>query len=529
VLKIYEPTRRSWKWLVLLLIFLVVAGITYLLVVLLRPGTTISVQIARAPVCLDPARMSSYEEKLIDAAIYDTLVRYDPQKKTCQGVLAEKWVVAPGGKVYTFYLRQDIRFQNGRHLTAADVKYSWERVLNPKQSDYGYLLENVNGVGGIEAVNDHTLKVSLKEADYTFPEVVSSPALAIVNRQTVEHAGVHYGKPDGQTVGTGPFYLWRWDKNALELHRNTKFAGSVRFKTLRFLVADKPKDISSLFQQGKIDIITAVPAQFTMSKGSDVKAGIEVFKKPVLSFYFLGFRVGENTSSQSRQLREAINLALDRQTICRQLLGESGRPLTRIIPAEMVAGQPVPETSAAATASKDQSLQCLAVAGYPYGLHLPAVSYTYNGSPGHENLARLMQNQLGRVGIGLKLNKVSWQQYLQKISNGSDTFFRLGWESDYADPGNILFSNFASSQLSSNNYTGYQNKSLDDLLRQARSQPNPAQRDQDYLQAEKILLNDLPVIPLFQKVAVFILRKDVRGFDVDMLGRVDFSSLRRAS
>jgi len=224
-------------------------------------------------------------------------------------------------------------------------------------------------------------------------------------------------------------------------------------------------------------------------------------------------------------MRRAISLAVDRSAIASQLLGDGARALNGFIPPELTAEEQ-PE-GYQVKQDRDQALQAMAGAGYPYGLGLPQLSYAYNDSPGHDYLAHLLQDQLDKVGVDLQLKKIPWQNYEASIRSGSYSLFRLGWDADYPDPDNLLYFNFDSAEKTRGNLTGYDNTGFDALLQQARSEQDPDRRLEIYHKAEQMLLADAPIIPLFQQVALFGLRKGITGFDVDLLGRVDFAQLRK--
>ena len=147
----------------------------------------------------------------------------------------------------------------------------------------------------------------------------------------------------------------------------------------------------------------------------------------------------------------------------------------------------------------------------------------YNNSSGHETLARLVREELGRVGIVLALQQRPWDEYKKELAKGRYPFFRLGWEADYPEAGNILYYNFAGGEK--HNFTRYSCPEFDSLMEKARCEQNFQQRQEIYCQAEKVLLNDLPVVPLFQRVAVFVLTDRVEGFNIDLLGMIDFKGL----
>ncbi|MGB9792850.1 MAG: peptide ABC transporter substrate-binding protein [Thermacetogeniaceae bacterium] len=529
---------RQRKNLVRWMFFAAIIGVVFFVFVisLLRGwrASSLSVQILRQPFTLDPSRMCTYEEKLIDGALYQSLMRYDPEKHLLEGELAEKWSVDKSGRTYTFVLRRGSRFSDGTPVTAWDVKYSWERVLDPKISSYGYLLRNVVGaderlsgscqeVKGIQVVDDKTVRVTLEETDWTFPVVVSSPVLAVVKRDVAERIGTRYGKRGTRIVGSGPFRLVRWNKEMILLKRNRFFVSpgpSLSF--LRFYAVSDQQKIRGLFERGKLDVLAGVPAQFLLSRTEDARIGFKIVRRPVLSIYFLGFNLRKEPIRSNVELRRGIAQAIDKQQMKELLLGEGGKILTGLLPLELLSeNQDVGNYQF----SKEVALKTLSKAGFPYGLGLQPLVFAYNDSPGNEIVARLIQEQLDQVGIDVNLRRIPWSRYQSEIRSGDVHFFRLGWEADYPEAGNLLYNIFPRYPDDRNNYTGYYNKDFDQLLLDARLEPDPHRRDEIYRMAAQILSSEMPVIPLFQKVATFYLSDRVKCFGVDLLGRVDFSRI----
>lgn len=495
-----------------------------------------AIQIARPPSFLDPAKISTFEEKLVCGALYETLLSYDAASGCSKGALAEKWKVDTAGRVYTFSLRKGARFHNGKAVTAKDVKYSWERVLDPKTSSYGYLLRNVQGsedfvkakscqVQGLKVINDHTLQVVLQEPDYTFPAVVSSPVLGVVNRDLVSKQGDDYGKVGTPVAGTGPFSLTSWTNKKITLSKNKRYIkGAPRLGGLDFLITNRQSEIKRLVQEGKVDILAGVTPQWanTYSQGEG-KDKVVLVKKPVLALYFLGFNLNQTPFGDQVELRRGVNSMLNKEKMAMFLLGEGCKPLDGFLPSELLSSRI--KTLEKHVPDREAALTSLASAGYPYGSRLQPLTLAYNDSTGHELLARLVQEELGQVGIAIELKKSPWQEYKDNLLSGHYPFFRLGWEADYPEPGNLLSCNFESREKQNHNLTGYSNEKFDSLLKAARGEPDFMRRQEIYRQAEDLIISDLPVIPLFQRVAVIVIQKEIKGFQVDLLGTIDFSCL----
>jgi oligopeptide transport system substrate-binding protein len=517
----------------------ILVGIVILLVFLTIQGAgqdaMVNIQLARSPDLLDPARIAAYEEKQLCSLLYESLLEYDPEKGCCKGVLAQEWKEDAGGMVYTFFLRKGARFHNGKPVTSSDVKCSWERVMNPRTSNYSYLLQNVKGAeavrdgksleaSGLVVIDERTLRVILKEPDFTFPALVSSPALGIVSQEIVEKCGTEYGKHVNSIVGTGPFRLAKWDQKKITLLKNRRHVSdSFYLSSLSFIVTSNPIEAKRLFERGKVDILAGVPSQFAVSFAEKEGEGCaRLLKKPVLSLYFLGFNMEQAPFGKKAELRAGINYALDKGRITGLLLGDGGRSMTGFLPPELVRSEGSSEQT---DYEQQDALQLLAVSGHPYGSHLPPLDIVYNDSPGHELMGRFVQDELGKVGVDVNLKKRPWSEYQMELREGKHPFFRLGWEADYPEPGNILACNFASWEREHNNFTKYSNSKFDSLLQDARKERDFTRRQEIYRQAEGVLLTDLPAIPLFQRVAVFVCKDRITGLEIDLLGRLDFSRL----
>ncbi|HAA89687.1 MAG: Dipeptide-binding protein DppE [Thermoanaerobacterales bacterium 50_218] len=508
---------------------LLVSLVLILVFVSLRLGNppALSVQIAEMPVGLDPAQLSCYEEKLISGNIYETLLEFDPDQQEAHGCLAEKWVVNQEGRVYTFFLRQGVRFHNGDYLTADDVKFSWERLLEPGKSDYSYLLENVLGsdeklqgtaseVEGIKVINPRVLQVVLKEPDFTFPALVSSPALAIVNARVVKKWGTAYGKKGTPIVGTGPFLVRSWEDDRVVLSQNWRYYGKrSSFRRIHFLRVAECQTIEHLLRAGELDVVAGVSAR-EAQRFQEIN-GLKMIKKPILSTFFLGFRIDRTPFGSDAVLRNAVAAAIDRGFLTEKLLGEGGRALTRFFPPELFTED---QTSGdEVKGNRTRALKYLAQAGHPYGTDLPPLVFAYNKSTGHGALARFLQEQLGGIGIDVQLEELSWEKFWAGLQEGRFAFFRAGWDADYPEPGNFLhyYCLFSKQEL----------PAIEQLFQKARCEQDPSKRLDIYRKAEELLLDDAVVVPLFQKVIVFVLREEVTGLNVDLLGRIDFRNISK--
>ena len=275
--RVYLQANRFNLW----KLILVIVGCLILLAVaiyrIMSPGPELAVQIAGPPAILDPAGSSSYAEKLINSALYEPLVAYDPETHLCKGLLVDQWEASQGGSVWTFHLRKGIRFHDGTQVTAQDVKASWERVLNPGVGNCGYLLENVAGSDGLRQWQ----RQGCQRADGGRSVYVESyperTGLDLSRRRQQSQPGDR--QPEGccqvwpglrqedgrrsRNRSFPPGGLGSGQGGAAAQHEVRRVRPQL--KTLTFLAVDRPQEITGLYEAGKLDVLAEAPAQVLSS------------------------------------------------------------------------------------------------------------------------------------------------------------------------------------------------------------------------------------------------------------------------
>lgn len=484
-------------------------------------------------VSLDPADLYEAGNLTMGVNLYDGLVRYNPDTLKVEPNLAKSWQVSPDGRVYQFELRRGVQFHSGREVTAADVKYSWERILAPAtQADSASLLLPIQGAkdvaegkarqaNGIAILDDYDLQVILEQPDVSFVTRLGQPPFFIVDRNVTEKEGRDYGTPKGSVVGTGPFILKEWTGDQVVLERNPQyFGGRVGLSGVHFLLLKSAADGPAMFKEGKLDVLDQLPLDQMKKVFADQTLSKQLVRQPLLSAYYLGFNV-QYAPFNNLRFRQAVAYAINRAAIVDEVLAGTGTPLYGLTPGIFNESKQAPRYPY----DPELAAQLLVEAGYPEGKGLPLITYTYNDGAGHEAIAKVLKQQLAQVGIQVRLRAVAWDKYQATLANGECQFFRNGWLADYPDPDNLYYNNFHSYGIGVSNFSLYRNPQVDSQLEGIRRETK-ADRMAAYSQVEQSILEEAPAVGLFSWDALKLVSRDVRGLQVTGLNTVPLGKVK---
>jgi oligopeptide transport system substrate-binding protein len=474
------------------------------------------------PESLDPGIVTGVPEHRILSNLFEGLTTTDPKDLSPRPGMAESWAVSRDGLVYTFMLRE-ARWTDGRPVTAQDFLYAWERILNPKTgAKYAqqlYYLKNGEeynkgrltdfGQVGVKALDAKRLRVTLRCPTAYFLDLTSFYTLYPVPRWAIEAHGMDWVKP-GKIVSNGPFRLASWvPQRELVLEKNPQHwdAASVKLQKVVLLPTDDINTAYKQFLAGDSDWLPTVPA----AQIESARSRPEYYASPYLGTYFFRFNVIKPPVSDLR-VRKALSLAVDRESLTRFVTKSGEIPYTGFVPAGLRGYAGV--TGAGfdpATAKK-----LLAEAGYPDGKGFPRVELIYNTSDLHRMITQAVQQMWKeQLGIQVELVNLEWKVYLARQGSLDYQIARAGWIGDYVDPNTFLDLWLPGG---GNNQTGWSNKRYDELIGQAACKlAKPDDRMRTLQEAERILLEDLPVLPLFTYVNKGMLSRRVKGWYPNIL------------
>ena len=481
------------------------------------------------PITLDPAISGEMSSHTYVMQLYGGLVRLDADLQVVPDI-SESWTVSDDGTQYTFELRDDVSFHSGKNVTASDFKYSWERACDPETGSLTaptYLGDIVgasdmldgtaNFLSGVTVVDDYTLQVDIEEPRAYFIEKLTYPTTFVVDEETVSSGRDWWRQPNG----TGPFRLIKWDEgSSLILGRNDDYYGDVALlDAVEFhLLAGVPM---SLYEQGVIDVVSVGSAYMSQVTDPSNPLSAEHMSAPELSLYYIGFDTTRKPFDDVN-VRRAFCHAVDRERIVDVLFEGSVQVASGILPA----GLPGYDPSLVAF-EYDPALarQLLSESSYGSPEALPPVEMTISGYANQlpEYLAVAIADWRENLGVEVTVRQLEPEVFLYHLLDERDELFSMGWIADYPDPYNFLGTLFASGE--SNNITHYSNSALDDLLDEAAAEPDEEFRLRLYQEAERLLVDEAPCLPLMYGSNHVLVKPYVSGYRLSPLGVPDLSTV----
>ncbi len=390
----------------------------------------------------------------------------------------------------------EIAFAKEPGEAAANYKGKIERCL--------HVLPNFATTVAIKAENDDTLVLKLDNRTPYFSELVAFYPLFPVNRECVEeHGAPDWTKPEN-IVCNGPFRLeFRRIRDRVRMVKNETYwnADNVSLEIVDAMAIKSENTSLNMYLTGQLDWSTLIPHSVI-----PIVKDREDFKTaPQLATYFYRVNVEREGVSDVR-VRRALNMAIDKAAICEKLLKAGQQPARHLVPPGM-AGYKSPMTD---EYNPQKARELLAEAGYPGGKNFPKVQVLYNTSEGHRTIAEVIQRQWSEnLGVNIELRNLEWGSYLDTVNQTDYEIARAGWIGDYPDP-NTFLDMFKTG--GENNETNWSSKEYDKLLQLAREETDPQKRAEHLAKAERILMDELPILPIYFYVSNNMVKPHVQGF-----------------
>ena len=481
------------------------------------------------PKDLDPHTVTGVPESHILMALLEGLVMRHPEGLDPLPAVAESWTISDDGKIYIFKLRENAIWSNGDQVTASDFVWAWERMLTPslgsKYPDMLYDVVNAEEFNkgiitdftevGVKSLGIKKLLVKLKNPAPYFLGLLAHYTTRPVHRPTIEEfgeidtIGSKWTRP-GNFIGNGPFVLEDWQLNkVLKVKKNKLYwdANRVRLNGIHFFPVDNATREDLMFRNGQLHVTSTVPLE-----------KIEVYSKqysdlihidPYFGTYYLRINV-KKAPFDNKLVRKALSLSINRKEIVEKVAKGGQIPAFSFTPPDP--NSYFPPTTLEFDPVLAQSL--LKEAGVSQE-KLPAFEYLYNTSEGHQKLAQAFQQMWKQnLNIDVELANTDWKVYLSRQNIGDYTIARAGWIGDYPDPKTFLDMMVTDR---GNNQTGWSNDEYDNLLIKAAQSPSQEERFKHFYKAEQILMDELPIIPIYTYTRVYMLNKDVKGWSPNLL------------
>ena len=463
-------------------------------------------------------------------AITDGLTTVDVKGNTIPGI-AKSWDVSNNGLTYTFHLR-DAKWANGDDVTAQDFVYSWHRIIK-NAGNYAYMLgsegasiknadslinlgttatdEQLNTLG-IKATDDKTVVVDLEKNVPYFVGLMSFPCYFPQNQKFVEKCGKNYATKPEYILGNGAYKMTKWIKgNKATFTKNDKYydAKSVKTKNLEMYLVQDPKTAAQNFDNGKVDYATINSTLVDKYKGKDT---FKAIREGYLAYLICNFKAD---TTANKNLRHALSYAINRKDLCDNILKDGSQPATGFVPAQLCkspSGKDFREESGKyVDYDVKKAQEYLDAAKKELGTDTITVDLLYgtDESP-MDTFAEYLQGSFTKLK-GLKVNMVATvkkDRIYNREASGNFQIACTRWAPDYADP--TTFLNVLTS-TNSNNYGKWENAQYNSLLKQAQNETDVNKRWNELLEAEKVMMDDMPNIPVVQTGTAALQAKNVKG------------------
>jgi len=500
---------------------------------------------------LDPAFAKDLSTMWCAHALYNTLVEADSQSQLIPS-LATRWEISEDGLVYRFTLRNDVFFhdnplfaQQRRKMTAADVVYSFNRLIDPTTASTGAWIFNgrVREQEPFVAINDTTVEIHLIKPFRPLLEILTMPYCSIIPKEVVTHWGKDFRN---HPCGTGPFQFHYWDEgNVLVFYKNpTYWQRDEDGKSLPYLEAiqfsfyDNKATEFLLFLQGKLDFVNGVDGSFkdlVLTRKATLKPEFEqrfiLQKRGYLNTEYLGFNIDtlneQVQTSPTKQvwIRQAINYAIDRRKIVTYFKNGMGIPATGgFIPPGMPGFDTV--TGYGYDYNPTKALLLLKQAGYPNGKGLPPIPIITPDN--YADIVNFIAGQLQDIGLKLQVEIMQPAIIKEQMAKNKTLFFRAQWIADYPDAETYL-TVFDSRLPSPPNYTRFKSQFYDSLYDAAMLETNDTIRITQYRTLDSYAISKAPIVPLFYDQRMHFLQKNSTGFRSSTMNIIDLKWVKKTA
>ncbi|WP_231591654.1 peptide ABC transporter substrate-binding protein [Cellvibrio sp. pealriver] len=487
---------------------------------------------------VDPHGTNGMPEQRIMMSLFEGLVAKDPKTLEIVPAVADSWEVSADNMTYVFHIRENAKWSNGDPLTAHDFVNGWLRGLMPalgnetvtslfvfKNAEKYYRKEITDlSLVGFKALDDHHLKIELENPTPYFLQLLDYLALFPVHTATIKKFGDlddpanPWTKP-GNFVGNGAFVLKDWvPGRSLVVKKNPYYwdKEKVRLNEIHFMPIEQLLVEERMFKAGHLHRTEWMPyAKMPVYRENKDP---EYNHYAYFATYFYVFNVTKPPFDDVR-VRKALAHAVDRETLVASVTNG----------VQNATGALTPPNTLGYTSRRqivfdvEKARQLLAEAGYPDGKNFPVVELTYNNSEDHRKIAEAVQQMWKKtLNINVRLKNQEWKVFLYEIKNLNHDIARTAWVGDYIDP-NTFLEIFTST--SGDNKSGWKNKQYDSLIKQAATIANKEERYEVFQQAEALLLDEAPFIPLYNYTTNNLISEQLKGYHQNILDYYSYKNL----
>ena len=495
------------------------------------------VGIGTEPAALDPHLTTGLTEFNVMVALLEGLTTIDPETMEINSGVATSWDISEDGKIYTFFLDQNARWSNGDKVTANDFLFSFERILSPELgAPYAYMLYPMRGAEsfnkgktsdfstvGVSATDESTLVIELESPTPYFLSLLTHNTWWPVHPPTILKHGKmtdrisKWTKPENY-VGNGPFKLKHWRLNhSIVVEKNPYYreSNAVNLNRIHFLPINTDSE-ERAFRADQLHMTSSVPIHRLDWYRAHHPENLRIYNALGVYYYIL------NTTKpplDDPRVRRALAYSIDREALTEHVLKAGQQPAYHFTP---------PDTGNYTACARlpfnpEQARKLLAEAGFPDGKGFPEFELLFNTSEAHHTIAVAIQQMWKQeLGVNVQLHNQEWKVYLSTREAMEFDIVRAAWFGDYNDP--YTFLSLGESD-NGNNHSGWALPEYDELLEQTTTTTNTRTRWKIFQQAEELLIEEMPFIPIYFYVSSKLVDESVQGWYPNILGYQLYQSI----
>ena len=509
-------------------------------------GYNLAVCLASEPMTIDPALNSAVDGAIMTNHMFEGLVKWvdngngEAELAPGQAESWEKTVNDDGTVTYAIKMRDDIKWSDGKDVTAGDFEYSWKRLADPATAaDYCYMIDMVQGYAevadgsadkdtlGIKAIDDKNLEITLSYDCPYFEEIMAFPATFPVRQDIVEGNEEWTYSPETY-IGNGAYKMVEWSHNAYILTEKSETYYDYEKlgpDTIKYTLLDDNNAMLAAFNSGELNFIMNFPTD----EMANYLASGQITVAPYIGTYYVCFNTEDEVFSNPL-VRQAFSLVIDRNYIVENVSQSGEVPATGYVPSGVydaegangddfrtVGGEYYSVSADDYQANCDKARELLAEAGYPNGEGFPAVEYMYNTDDRHKAIAEALQNMWQtELGVTVNLSNQDWNVFLKSRKDGDFQIARNGWIADYNDPCSFLDMWYTGG---GNNDAQYSNPEYDALIDTAKATSDQTERMAAFHKAEDLLIGqDNVLAPIYFYTNPYMLSDNISGMYYTPLG-----------
>lgn len=496
------------------------------------PGTQLAAEQAVVrhlkdePTSLSPLKLVGLPELQVLRDLYEGLLTQGPDGKVLPGV-AERWE-SEDNQLFTFHLRPDARWSNGDPVRAADFVYGWRKLVDPKEAaTFAWFAQlahftNVDEIVagklapealGVEALDDHTLRVRLSQPVPYFLSLLTHPSLSPLHRASMEQYGTKWTQP-GKLVGNGAFVLsHRVVNEKLELTPNPYYWDRAHTVLTRvtFVPINQESAATKRYLAGDLQITESFPKELYQKLMKQIPG--EVYTPEQLGTYYYAFNTRQAPLNDVR-VRKALSYSIDRGLIANKVLGTGEKPAYHFTPDVTAGFEPAANllSSSSQRELDEKARALLKEAGYGPTRPLK-LTLLYNTAEIHKKMALAIASLWKqKLGAQVELTNQEWKTYLDSRQSGQFEVIRSSWVADYNDPSAFLG---LWGSHHSGNMARFANARYDELLALAARSQDERERARLFDEAETILLDEAPIAPIYQYTNARLIKPWLKGYPIN--------------